>query len=308
MTPDLDELLPEALARFTADVHAPAGLVPAARRRRRRRLAIRASLTAGTAATVVAAAVIATGTGGAATGQPVQTTAYVLRQVESALAAANHGQVMYARSTPGVFAAEINWSYLDSGSNEHLTNGQVTQAGNYRFDPAGSTLAYTEIDYWNRTWYQGHEKLSGPDARGVVSEAIPATAVNGTLLMQPPACQADSPWLRRIYTFSWPGYIGAMLSCGGFRDAGPAVLSGHRIIKLVSTSAASSAVKETLWVSPQTYLPVRMTAELLTDGIWQPMQTDFEWLPPTAANIAKTQVAVPAGFRKVPAPATPRGS
>jgi hypothetical protein len=31
--------------------------------------------------------------------------------------------------------------------------------------------------------------------------------------------------------------------------------------------------------------------------------TDVKWLPPTAANIARTLVTIPAGFRQVSSPA-----
>lgn len=55
---------------------------------------------------------------------------------------------------------------------------------------------------------------------------------------------------------------------------------------------------DTLWVSPATYLPVRV---MLTFGNVQ-IQTDFSWLAPTPANLAALNVTVPAGFQQVAPP------
>jgi len=53
----------------------------------------------------------------------------------------------------------------------------------------------------------------------------------------------------------------------------------------------------TSWVNPVNYLPVR--ASLVQ------RQTDFHWLAATPAHLAQLKVAVPAGFRQVPAPVAP---
>lgn len=51
----------------------------------------------------------------------------------------------------------------------------------------------------------------------------------------------------------------------------------------------------TVWVDPAAYLPVRL-------DLGQIIQTNFQWLPPTPANLALVNVPVPAGFRQVPPP------
>ena len=55
-------------------------------------------------------------------------------------------------------------------------------------------------------------------------------------------------------------------------------------------------------------LPVRLTGSTETFGGPAPSSnsttvTDMQWLQPTAANIAKATVTIPAGFRQVGSPA-----
>jgi hypothetical protein len=62
---------------------------------------------------------------------------------------------------------------------------------------------------------------------------------------------------------------------------------------------------ETLWVSQSSYLPIRIVisppaARQNGGPPATAMRTDFQWLAPTAANLAKTQVTIPRGFRRVP--------
>jgi hypothetical protein len=47
----------------------------------------------------------------------------------------------------------------------------------------------------------------------------------------------------------------------------------------------------TVYVSPATYLPVRV----VIGGLRQ----DYRWLAPTAANLAMLKVHIPPGFRRV---------
>jgi hypothetical protein len=69
------------------------------------------------------------------------------------------------------------------------------------------------------------------------------------------------------------------------------VVDGIDAIKITGDSGI------TLWVSPSTYLPVRL---VLGKSV---RQTDFQWLVPTPANLAQLKVQVPPGFRQVPPPA-----
>jgi hypothetical protein len=55
----------------------------------------------------------------------------------------------------------------------------------------------------------------------------------------------------------------------------------------------------TWYVSPATYLPIRMTITRAGTGTLV-LQADYQWLPPTTANLAKLNPPVPpAGFTQV---------
>jgi len=91
----------------------------------------------------------------------------------------------------------------------------------------------------------------------------------------------------------WPAFIRSQLSCGEYRVAGRQWIDGIDAIKITGNESHL-----TLWVSPATYLPVRLVAG---PGTAQ-RQTDFSWLAPTPANLAALNVTVPAGFQQVAPP------
>ena len=71
------------------------------------------------------------------------------------------------------------------------------------------------------------------------------------------------------------------------------MVDGIDTIKITGTSSPF-----TFWVNPANYLPVR--------AVLGQRQTDFHWLAPTPANLARLKVTVPAGFEQVPAPVPPK--
>jgi len=85
------------------------------------------------------------------------------------------------------------------------------------------------------------------------------------------------------------------LSCGWLKAAGTGQADGVSAVKLTGTAGG---VATTIWVNASTYLPVRITT------IWPTyvQQEDTQWLPPTAANLAKLVPPIPAGFKHVPRP------
>jgi hypothetical protein len=92
----------------------------------------------------------------------------------------------------------------------------------------------------------------------------------------------------------WPAFIRGELNCGEYAVDGRQWIGGIDAIKITGNGGL-----DTLWVNPATYLPVRIVVTLRKVQI----QTDFGWLAPTPANLAKLNVTVPAGFRQVPPPA-----
>lgn len=65
-------------------------------------------------------------------------------------------------------------------------------------------------------------------------------------------------------------------------------------------------VRETIWVDPATYLPVRVEVAFpAAHGPQSLLVSDYGWLQPTKSNLAALRAAVggetiPPGFRKMP--------
>ena len=110
-------------------------------------------------------------------------------------------------------------------------------------------------------------------------------------------------WRRRLTLLqptAGPGGRGRHRPGGSERRPEPAARAaaapparGHR------GAVTGNGGRDTLWVNPAGYLPVRVMLTLRAIQI----QTDFSWLAPTPANLAQLNVTVPAGFRQVPPPA-----
>jgi hypothetical protein len=300
MSLDVEDLLRQGMKRFAEQVPVPSGLAHrAARARRRRRLAIRAAAAAGTAA-VTAAAVIAA-TGGVGTGRSTtqaRTTAYVISRVEKALA----GQHLVLRGRiSGDWGPSIYWAYGPRNRFEELTGrGEPFLAVGTAL--IGGKLTGVYVTYYNRKWSLLPEG------------AAPASAcsMTGTLEMASPAPPARN----------WPAFIHATLACGAATVTGHAWIGGVKTVRITGSPVTESlppgearAIHEkwlrsrwTLYVNPHTYLPVRLSGSNYTYG--GPMSsyystgvTDMRWLRPTAANIARTLVTIPPGFRHVSSPA-----
>src|SRR5580704_12782834 len=94
MNTDVEQLLREGMERYAAELRAPAGLTYLVARRRRRRLALR-SLTGGAVALVAGAAALAVAVvpGITGAGRPAIDAAYVIKNVSSALSAAEPGTI-----------------------------------------------------------------------------------------------------------------------------------------------------------------------------------------------------------------------
>jgi hypothetical protein len=65
------------------------------------------------------------------------------------------------------------------------------------------------------------------------------------------------------------------------------------------TSGPDSPISETVWVSPGTYLPVRVVARAAPGEPVFRLTANITWLAPSPQNLARLAVPIPAGFRKV---------
>jgi hypothetical protein len=268
-------MLRDGMARFVADVPAPAGLASSVSRRyRRRRLAVRAAVACGTAAVAAAAVIAANGAASGApvtgTSAPAYTTGYVIKHADKALSSASLRDLVEETYSPRqvvgatVLPRLVTWYYRDRAR-------AVEFGGNGRPVVAEALPSGVTVDYVTRTW-------------------ITVRTAGG---LGPTAKYDCRPGLGGGFAAA-PAFIRAMLACGGLADAGPARVDGVAAIKLVSTRRAIEIFPLTVYVNPDSYLPVR----LVESGSVRSVQ-DFRWLPATAAHVALLNVRIPAGFRQV---------
>lgn len=286
-------------------------------RRARRALAIRTAMACGTAAVTAAAVVVVTVMGRADApariapgGAQVHPVAYAIQRVENALAEKNiyaQNKVIQTEYTfSPAFPAVTQWSYrgrfstMQSGfmppaAVQGLPWAQGQESWGTGTATVHGKLTYVEVDYRRHEWY-----------------ATPA------LLVLPNSCSSGLE-LAEFNPTDWVTYVRQTLSCGEFKIAGQARVNGKMTIKLTGSSTRANwwasvphaegrgalQVDATLYVDPSTYVPVRMLWRNVThlrDGkpLVGMVRADIRLLPPTAANIARATVPIPAGFRSVP--------
>lgn len=322
MNTDVEELLREGMERFTTGIQAPGGLARGAARLHRRRRAVRAAAACGAAAVIAVAAIVLSGVAVGAPARPstglaqARTAAYVISRVENALATEH--LVLRGTSSGGGWGPTVTWVYgartkfvefTGHGCGHAAPSGACThRGGSEPYLAQGDALirgkrynAY--VTYFDRKW-------SGSPGW----EPMPASACSktGGLEMSSPA----------IVTSHWPAFIKATLACGAATVTGHVRIDGRETTKITGSpvtvrlqAGEARAVREkwvrarwTLYVDSTTYLPVRISSSNRTFGgpassYASSSVTDIQWLRPTAANIAKTLVTVPPGFRRVKSPA-----
>ena len=307
----MEDLLREGLDRLTADVGVPAGIAGKARAHlRRRKIAVRAALAGGTAAVTAAAVVAATGTGQGTPGLPrSHTAAYVISNVENALAATNE-----VVQTETVFSAPyppvMGWVYR--------TDTRLTQSG--FIPPAmaqGMPWAQGRVN-----WAVGTTKVHGRRIYAQIDYRHHRWANAGILGFAPSGCTTRLDIVEFNGPANWAPYLRHALACGLFKVTGHARVNGVETIKLTGSmtdrhfwsqlphgdGSGPLQVDATLYVNPKTYLPVLVIWYNRThyrDGspLDGTVREDITALPPTPGNIAKANVSVPSGFRKVPSSA-----
>lgn len=336
MNSDVEDLLRDGMERFTADLRAPAGLVPRAVRRRRRRLTLgsvtgaAAALTAGgvALAAIVPGAPAATGTG-------IGTTAYVVQHVSSALTAAEPGDIAQIAVTRSITSANgktvtstaDEWSY-----NDRWRSVVYSPAGERIYDEGfSSSSVYTLVSYLTRTWAR-EPGLGRPAAPAIVPflfglspKFLPLPAALGYRpgrvkgVAAPRSCWPVISGVPLLFQPGLPGIgfaAGSLagigfsatslpaaralrnaISCGILTVAGHQNVDGVEAIEL--TSKTISPISETIWVTPHTYLPVRVVVRSAGSKPVLRQTANITWLQPTAQNLAKLAVPIPAGFRKV---------
>ncbi len=329
MNGDVEELVREGLDRLTADVRVPAEMVARARTRvRRRKIAARAALACGTAAVTAAAVMAAAGVGaprGTGGATNAQTTAYVIKRVQNALAAENfviQGQAtgsmtvsVHGHKVRSSNGTSMSWSYGNRSRFMEFTGrscGQVTsngcthRGGSELYLAAGTALIGGKLTGAIVTYFD-HKYSLHP----LGQDHVKACSRTAQLTLGAPAVTMPN----------WPAFIKAMLGCGAATVTGHAriggvettVISGSIDVPLPKGYArtikeARERVRYTLYVDSTTYLPVRAYGSDETYGgangtTVSASVTNVQWLPPTAANIAKALITIPPGYTQVSSPA-----
>jgi hypothetical protein len=298
---DVEDLLREGMERFTSDLRAPAGLARLATRRRRRRLALRSVAGVATALAAAAVALVAVEVPGAGSGGPAVASASVVKRVDNALNAAEPGDIAQMTVTtrgvpafggPAVATTAEEWSYRDQWRS--VTD---SSAGHPLYDEGFAGSLYTLVSYQTQTW--AREPGLGRAVAGLSSPArcglVPVPGRAAPQLFQPGlpgmGFSASSPPATAARS------LRAAVACGNLVVAGHQRVDGREAIEL--TSPLNGPVSETIWVSPGTYLPVRVVVRSAAGQPVFRLTADITWLAPTARNLAELTVPIPAGFRHV---------
>jgi hypothetical protein len=294
------------MEQATRDIRVPRGLALAAYRGRKRQRTLRVVTAAATATALAGALAIAAVTGTfepapsrpAVSAQSARLTAYVIKRIQSALAPGAIDTIVGA----------VRQTYPPGTTVVPVPGGLTTQLG-------GSTAGPRwEVGYSIVWAYQKTTKYTAytADGRPVFAAQLthPANSATETAVIYasntwwtapvhtrnpgPVGClQGGGIYLRPGPGGGWPGFIRSQLACGAYTVAGRQFVGGIDAIKLTG-STGSSVTSITLWVDPATYLPVQVATG--------PVHWTFQWLRATPVNLAKLQLAVPAGFQQIQPP------
>ena len=288
-----EDRLRQGTGRSVADLRAPARITRRAARRQRRRLGPRSA--AAVVVVLTAGAVVLAVIGVPSTRHDrTDLAAYVVKQVDSALSTAEPAEIAHMTvTTSGAAVADgtttvEEWSYGD-----RWRSVTYAPAGHPVDDEGlGSASVYTLVSYPARIWAR----------QAILAQSRPVSGRNGCgqvaaafLLLQPGLPATGSAGISLPPTVA--SALRAAISCGILAVAGRQRVDGIEATELTSTR--NSPVSETIWVSPDTYLPVRVIVRSAPGKQAVQQTADITWLPVTAQNLARLIVPIPAGFRQL---------
>jgi hypothetical protein len=288
-----EDLLRDAMDRFTEDVSVPSGLpARAARQLRRRRRSATAAVTASMAAVAATGVALSVGP---APGPDVHTVAYVIGRTQAALSqqtSIEHARITMSGGVRIQFGADTASGAADSWIYQHrvrfVTYGPDRQVnGDTALAINGRHSTTTTVSYRDRTWWRTDLTLP----------ALPRPAPTPA-----PACAATA---RLIFGFldgepDWAAQIRVALSCGQYEIAGSQRVDGVQTIHLKPVRSSHAGLYTEFWVDPASYLPVRDVVTFQGAGS---LRVDFQWLAATSANLADLDARIPSGFTQVRPPA-----
>jgi hypothetical protein len=245
---------------------------------------------------------------------PQPATAYLVSRVTSALG--ETGAVLYLHMTTTLSGGSFQGSGWQYGtSNRWMAYGRsgqpVMDSQNYD-SPAptahtpGKGFSIT-VDYRAKTVMYWHFPLPATAApkTGRAARKPPsigaAAALNDFIVL----CGIQVPtWLSGAQTGGCLEQMRALIAHGPVQVIGHQRLGGTNtiVIRLTSPYGRTSL---TIWINAASYLPILTTIASDKDGYertgmasgWLIKETtEFEWLPPTRANLAQLNAPIPAGF------------
>jgi hypothetical protein len=263
------------------------------RRSRRRRHAARAAVAAGTAIAAGIAAVILADSSGQ---DHIETTAYVVSQLNSALAAASSDIMYVHQSGVDPMGGKANafdnryWGY--ASQSRELTIFSGAEQDNWdTLTHVKRGILDTEISvtYRQRTAVKStalFPAASKPSSMG-------CSGIPGGLPYGPGTGVVETaPWLA--------GYMHALLGCGGVKAAWDQRFDGTEAIELTGHFGATTWH---VWIDEATFLPIAdgFSSSVAADGS---SSERYGWLPPTKANLANLTGPIPPGFTLTTQPPT----
>lgn len=277
MSSNFDELLTDGMERFTTDMHAPRNLIDLARRHRRQRITLRTAAGGVTATAVAAVAFAALPSATHATLGNTGSQLPSRHDIEYVHTTRLHGEhaVLGSGQTWSIQNLDRSLSYSPAGQLDYEYGFRALPSKNGH-DPE---MIVTVVDFGEKTW----QRYRAPT---ILNTSDPSCHPFQISL---PTAASDLPaWIRGVHR---------LVHCGALVADGTEQVDGVKTIKLQSADPAGGSDGKPLfiWVSQADYVPVR-----LADGAGtKANREDVSWLPPTKANLAKLQVKIPAGFRKV---------
>jgi hypothetical protein len=275
--------LRSALDDEAADVHARPDVAQRARSRGRRRRAAR-GLFAGVPAVALAAGLVIAAQGGTTpvarhpgttTSKPqVATAAYVTKQVEAALANADH--YIIRETTQSYSGGYTSWTDPRTGSSyavQGAGSGKVLSWNSTFYVNNVLHWRTTEADYSSHTWFVSVIHAAGP--------------IQGT-----PPQGPDVPGGSPAQLMKW-------LADGTMRVVGHGYVNGHGATAL---QTRLGVITLEVWVDSKTYQPVR-EIKSFGGGLKATLVFNDSWIPRSAALVSlANNPQIPAGFTQVPAP------
>jgi hypothetical protein len=275
------------LESATDDVTPPDDLLAGLRRRYTRRVVARRTAAIATPLAIAAAVAVPVaaqsgGTGSvsqahapATTRPAVHDVAYVVKHASEALRTEDLIQYTVQASNSDAknhLAPSRLWRYKDK-----IRALTATAAGSPIYDTSTSSTGGRTVSYPDKAWWSiGRNTLPDPSQKDPNRFGPPAT----------------------------PEQVRKQLADSTLKLIGHEVVNGRHTLHVRGEydfhKPGVKPVGYNLWVDQKTYLPVRSIDTVTAVSGHFRTQVDYQWLAPTAANLAKLTNHVPAGFKRLP--------